>query len=484
MQLSLPRHFLHSACAAALAAGLLAGPWPSAALAAELGEVAVRSHIGQQLSADIELVMLTPEDAAGVQVKLAAPNVYQGANTRLHPALSSLRMTVMKRDNRQFLHLTTLQPVDAEILHLFLELGTGSRASVRSATLWLTAEPAPKLAPLRPPAPESASAVADMMAADAALAATQSAQTAQGAEARAAALRAARMRAAAQNVLAARDPAAARADHAAGSGHGGGAAMPAARSAASAVAAGAAAPIAPGPAAVPIKLTPEARTKQGRPGEAKAACAPGQSSEDAQQCQALDKTNAELKTKLLDLEGKVRQLQAALGQGAAVAAAPGAAPAAAGSAVPAPGSASASATAAPGGASAPAAAAAAASASAGPSASSASAGPSASAASALASASEPAPAALASAASAASRPADAATKAAARKKASGVNTTTLVVGGGLLLALVLGLLVYYIRKKKFKFSTAPLKVWQGWRKGKKPAEAEAAAPAEPILGNE
>ena len=54
---------------------LLAG----AAQAAELGEPRVSSFIGQPLVADIELTML--EDAASpVQVRLAHPNVYRGAN--------------------------------------------------------------------------------------------------------------------------------------------------------------------------------------------------------------------------------------------------------------------------------------------------------------------------------------------------------------------------------------------------------------------
>ena len=421
MQRSLYRHLAIHACSLALASA-----FPSTAFAAELGDVMVRSHIGQQLSADIELVMLTVDDAAGVQVKLAAPDVYQGANTRMHPALSSMRMSVVKRDNRQFLHLTTFQPVDAEILHLFLELGTGSRASVRSATLWLTPEPAPvaKPGPARLLPPEPASAVADMMAADAALAAQsaqsvrhagsaqnapsgQSAQSgpsagsAGSADSRAVALRAARMRAAAQNALAAKEPAG----------------VPAV--AAPAVAAPP--PVKPGPAAVPIKLGGEAVVKRALPGGAKAACTPGQSSSEAQQCLALDQTNTELKTKLVDLEGKVKQLQAALGQGASVA--PGASP---GSAPPS--------------------------------------------------------AAPATAQPPAVTPAKAPAK--KKKEASGINATTLIVGGGLLLALVLGLLVYFIRKKKFKFSTAPLKVWQGWRKDKKPAAAEAPPAAEPILSNE
>ncbi|CAN7505950.1 hypothetical protein LJR289_003451 [Pseudoduganella sp. LjRoot289] len=518
MQLRFHRHFVPSACVAALAAGLLAGPLSPAVSAAELGEVAVRSHIGQQLSADIELVMLTPEDAAGVQVKLAAPNVYLGANTQIHPALSSLRMSVMKRDNRQFLHLTTVQPVDAEILHLFLELGTGSRSSVRSATLWLTAEPlpAPKPAPLRPPVPESASAVADMMAADAALAArtaqgaqagkpTQTAQTAASAEARAVALRAARLRAAAQNGLATtKEPAgAAKADRAAGNGHAtaeaanpagkastanpaiaasgtsaaansattasgtSAAANPAtgasgtstaanpATTASGTSTAAAAVTVKPGPAAVPIKLGAEARAQRSRPGRARAACTPGQPGEEAQQCLALDQTNAELKTKLVDLESKVKQLQAALGQGAAVAAVPATVPGPAGTVT--------AAATLPGPAAVPASA------------------PGPVVAGAASAAASPLTGAAA-AAPAASPPANAA-KAAGKKKAAGINTATLIAAGALLLALVLGLAVYLIRKKKIKFSTEPLKVWQGWRKDKKPAEAEAPPPAEPILGD-
>jgi len=453
-----------------LAAALSCAALPSAALAAELGDVVVRSHIGQQLSADIELVMLTPEDLPGVQVRLAGPNIYQGANVRMHPALSSLRMSVVKRDNRQFLHLTTLQPLDAELVHLYLELGTGSRASVRSATLWLTPEPAPvpAPAPVRTAAlaAATASAPASMLASSAVAAprtqgaapvatagdagvgpaaapsaAERAAQEAQAAANRAAAMRAARMRAAAN---AARD---ATGESAAGS--------------------PSAADVRPGPAAVPIKLGPEPRVARSKTGAAKAGvCAPGQSDVEAQQCVALDQTNAELKTKLVDLEGKVRQLQAALGQGGAAAAVPGAAatPAAA---LMATGAAASGVAPAAGGAAA-----------------------SVAAASALPPGAPPAPTAVAAASvpEAANKagtvipPSTPPAKANGKKKreAGGINTTTMVVGGVLLLALLGGLLVFLIRRKKIKFSTEPLKVWQGWRKNKSAAAPEAAAAEEAI----
>ncbi len=109
--------------------------------AAELGEVKVNSHIGQQLSADIELVDLTAADLAEVQAKLAHPDVFKVAGLQVAPVLSGLNIGVARRDNRRFLHLTTLQPVNADVLHIFLELSSGGRQVIRAASLWLTAEP-------------------------------------------------------------------------------------------------------------------------------------------------------------------------------------------------------------------------------------------------------------------------------------------------------------------------------------------------------
>jgi pilus assembly protein FimV len=136
-----------------LLSGVLAG-----AQAAELAEPVVRSHIGQPLVADIELSALADE-AAPVQVRLASPDVYRGAGIGMHPVLSSLNMTVMRRDGRQYLHITSLKPLDAEYVHLFLELSDGSRRNLRGTTLWLTPDPNPAppppvaAAPAAPPAP-------------------------------------------------------------------------------------------------------------------------------------------------------------------------------------------------------------------------------------------------------------------------------------------------------------------------------------------
>jgi hypothetical protein len=122
----------------------------SCAQAAELGDAVVRSHIGQPLAADIELTALADETAA-VQVQLASPDVYRGANIEMAPVLASLSMSVMRRDGRQYLHITSIKAVDADHLNIFLELKDGGRRAVRAATLWLTADPHPAPAPPPPP---------------------------------------------------------------------------------------------------------------------------------------------------------------------------------------------------------------------------------------------------------------------------------------------------------------------------------------------
>lgn len=140
-----------------LISALLAG----ATQAAELGEPRVSSFIGQPLVADVELVMLD-DPAKAVAVRLAHPEVYRGANIAMPPVLSTLTMSVMRRDGRQFLHVTSLKPVDTPHLHLYLELVDGSQRTVRLATLWLSPDPNP--AP-PPPAPVAAPVPAPVIAA-------------------------------------------------------------------------------------------------------------------------------------------------------------------------------------------------------------------------------------------------------------------------------------------------------------------------------
>lgn len=138
---------------------LLSQAIAGAACAAELGEPVVRSHIGQPLVADVELTLLADPGTA-VGVRMAHADVYKGANIAIPPVLSSVNMSVMKRDGRQFLHITSIRPVNAEYLHLFLELTEGGKRNVRTVTLWLTPDPTPAPPPAPVPPPVAAPAPA------------------------------------------------------------------------------------------------------------------------------------------------------------------------------------------------------------------------------------------------------------------------------------------------------------------------------------
>lgn len=129
--------------------------------AAELGDPRVSSHIGQPLVADVELTLLD-DPATPVQVRVASPEVYNGAGIAVPPVLASLNLSVMRRDGRQFLHVTSLRPVDADHVHLYLELVDKGQRAVRLATLWLTPDPTP--APVPVPAPARVAAPAPLSA--------------------------------------------------------------------------------------------------------------------------------------------------------------------------------------------------------------------------------------------------------------------------------------------------------------------------------
>jgi pilus assembly protein FimV len=460
---------------------------------AELGEVSVRSHIGQQLSADIELVDLSAADLADLQVRLASADVFAGARVSMNPALAGLNMSVYKNGARRMLHLTTLQPVNAELVHIFFELGSGGRQIVRTASLWLTPEPpgaARAVAAASVPAAPAAAAVAVPVApavtrsaspatapAPDIIAAPSSAVT--GPVAAPSATRAAPARTPAARPLPVRsthdspdeEMMKAAAEHAF-----------AAR--------------APKPVAQPARLAIAPA-----PPRLVEACSPALVEARAQQCAAMDASNKELTTKLVDLEGKVKRLQTALVAAPAASSAAGPTPA---SKVPAaapsaPKMAGAAAPSAPkmAGAAAPSplkvstvdappTASKAAAADATP-ATPAAGGPVAStAASAAASTAHSASGSIKdarAAAAEASKSASAPTKPPAAEKAPEEEKTkkmsrprliTLIAGGAVGLLALIGVTVHLLRRRRAK--GGPLKIWQSFRKKDKPD-----SPVEPSM---
>lgn len=149
----------------AIVAALLGGAL-TPAHAAELGDPVIRTYIGQPLVADVELNTLS-DPAGTVTVRMAHADVYKGANVSMNPVVGNINMSVMKRDGRQYLHLTSTRAVTTENVHLFLELTDGGKRAVRAVTLWLTPDPSPPPPP-PPPLPLPLPSVTPVIAAPAA----------------------------------------------------------------------------------------------------------------------------------------------------------------------------------------------------------------------------------------------------------------------------------------------------------------------------
>ncbi len=109
----------------------------SVANAAGLGKLTVLSSLGQPLRAEIELTAVSSNEAANLVAKLASPDAYRAANVEFNPALLSLRFAVEQRGGRQFVRITSPQPLNEPFVDLLLELSWDSGRLVREYTFLL-----------------------------------------------------------------------------------------------------------------------------------------------------------------------------------------------------------------------------------------------------------------------------------------------------------------------------------------------------------
>ncbi len=152
--------------AAAVASALVLA---SASHAAGLGKLTVLSALGQPLRAEIELTSVSPEEASGLAAKLASPEAFRNANIEFNPALLSLRFAVEQRGGRQFIRVSSTQPLNEPFVDLLLELTWNNGRLVREYTFLLdpaelratqAAQVAANEAPARPRAEQPAAAPA------------------------------------------------------------------------------------------------------------------------------------------------------------------------------------------------------------------------------------------------------------------------------------------------------------------------------------
>ncbi|WP_322402252.1 FimV/HubP family polar landmark protein [Massilia luteola] len=109
----------------------------SAAHAAGLGKLTVLSALGQPLRAEIELTAVSGDEASGLAAKLASPDAFKAANIDFNPALLSLRFNVEQRGGRQFIRVSSTQPLNEPFVDMLLELSWNNGRLVREYTFLL-----------------------------------------------------------------------------------------------------------------------------------------------------------------------------------------------------------------------------------------------------------------------------------------------------------------------------------------------------------
>ena len=110
---------------------------PLAAEALGLGEIQVRSAMGQKLDAEIEFSALTASEAESLAIKLAAPESFVQAGIDYSPVLRSIRFSLVKKGDRQVIHLTSDLAISDPFLNLLVELNAAGNRTVRQYVLLL-----------------------------------------------------------------------------------------------------------------------------------------------------------------------------------------------------------------------------------------------------------------------------------------------------------------------------------------------------------
>jgi pilus assembly protein FimV len=138
-----------------LVGALLLAPW--IAHSASLGNLTVRSSLGQPLLAEIDLFSVGKEEASTLDVRLGSQDAYRQADMQYGAALTGMRLSVEKRPNGSFyVRAVSSRPVSEPFLNLVVELNSSAGRFTRQYTALIdppgyTPPQAAAVAPAPPP---------------------------------------------------------------------------------------------------------------------------------------------------------------------------------------------------------------------------------------------------------------------------------------------------------------------------------------------
>ena len=113
-----------------------------------LGALSVRSMTGQPLQASIEVLRITPEEAASVQLRLASEDTYRSMGADRDPALQTVRMSLetvgsAASASGYVVSVVSTQPVKSSFLDLIVEARSSEGRVSREYTVLLKGAAAP-----------------------------------------------------------------------------------------------------------------------------------------------------------------------------------------------------------------------------------------------------------------------------------------------------------------------------------------------------
>ena len=139
--------------------GLLLAPW--IAHAAGLGNLTVRSSLGQPLVAEIDLISVRKDEASTLTARLAPSDAYRKADMQYGAVLTGMRFTIEKRPNGEpYLKVMSTRAVNEPFVNLIVELSSSSGRFTREYTALIdppgyTPPQSMAAAPAAPPAAEA-----------------------------------------------------------------------------------------------------------------------------------------------------------------------------------------------------------------------------------------------------------------------------------------------------------------------------------------
>ncbi len=110
---------------------------PVHTLALALGDVVVRSALGQVLDADIDMVVLSAQEAESLSVRLAPAEMFAEAGLDYGLIARSVRLSVEKKAGRTQVHLSSDKAITEPFLMLLIEVSASGNRSVRQYALLL-----------------------------------------------------------------------------------------------------------------------------------------------------------------------------------------------------------------------------------------------------------------------------------------------------------------------------------------------------------